>query len=79
MRTACSFIRTAGDAKWDEKIPAYTEEIIREVLAKVSKEDPVKGVWEVNGGEGGVTWCDASSLSVGCCLQIDSHVAEDCA
>ena len=80
LRTACSYIkRMAGDVKWDEKIPAYTEEMIREVLARVSKEDPVKGVWEVNGGEGGVAWCDASSLSVGCCLQIDGHVVEDCA
>ena len=49
------------------------------MLARVSTEDPVKGVWEVNGGEGGVAWCDASSLSVGCCLQIDGHVVEDCA
>ena len=80
LRAACSLIkRTAGDVKWDEKIPAYAEEMIREVLARVSKDNLVKGMGEVNGGEGGVAWCDASSLSVGSCLQIDGHVVEDCA
>ena len=61
------------------KYQLILREMIREVLARMSKEDPVKGVWEVNGGESGVAWCDASSLSVGYYLQIDGHVVEDCA
>ena len=80
LRTACSFIkRTANDVTWDEKIPEYSKELIREVVVRVFEDDPVKGVWEVKGCKTGMVWCDASSLSVGCCLQIDGHVVEDCA
>mgnify|MGYP001800929972 FL=1 len=80
LRTACSFVkRTANDVAWDMKIPDYSAGIIKEIMQRVSKEDPVRGVCEVNSGRSCIVWCEASSLAVGCCLQVDGHVVEDCA
>ena len=58
-------------------MPTISKEMIKEVLVRVFKEDPVKGKWEVSTDRGGIVWCNASSLPVGCCLQIDGHVVED--
>ena len=80
LRTACSFVkRLANDVEWDANIPSCAEQVINEVLQKVVKEDPVKGVWEAKNSTKGVVWCDASSLATGCCLKIDGQVMEDCA
>ena len=80
LRTACSFVkRLANDVEWDANIPSFAEQVIYEVLQKLVKEDPVKGVWEAKNSTKGVVWCDASSLATGCCLQIDGQVMEDCA
>ena len=69
LRIACSFIkRTANGVIWDQEIPGYIEEMIGQVLVRVAREDLVKGVWELSIGRSSVVWCDASSLSVGCCL-----------
>lgn len=40
---ACSFIkRTANEVMWDKQISATSEEMMKEVLVRLSKDDPVK-------------------------------------
>jgi len=48
-------------------------------MEKVTKEDPVRHIWEADKDKPCIMWCDASSFSMGWCLQIDDHVVEDCA
>ena len=41
------------------------------------EEDPVGGVWEVVRTTQGRVWCDASSLAIGVCLEVDGAIVED--
>ena len=50
--------------------------MIREVVARVRQEDPVRGKWCVNGDELGV-WVDASSIATGVSLEHDGAAVKD--
>jgi len=39
--------------------------------------DPVGGVWSVSKSKKGRVWCDASSLVIGVCVEVDHVVVED--
>ena len=80
LRTACSFIkRSANDVGWDDSVSVATVDLMREVLGRVARDDPVRGVWNVQDTGNATVWCDASSLAIGCCLQVGEQVVEDCA
>ena len=60
---ACSFIKrqAKGDC-WDDVAGEVTVKLIKDTLAMVECEDPVKRSMHVTGWEKGVVWCDASNL-----------------
>ena len=80
LRVAVTFIkRRASDVTigWDDKIdntPLNT--MIKEVLTRVRKEDPVRGRWCINGQTLSV-WVDASSPATSVSLVYDGAVVED--
>ncbi|GAB1600614.1 uncharacterized protein LOC115212112 [Argonauta hians] len=53
--------------------------MMKEVITRVKREDPVKGEWHVSSGEAGVVWCDASSLTLGVILEMGGVTVEDAA
>lgn len=78
LRVACSYIkRQTNEFRWDEAVSRQVKVLAEEVMEKVSKNDPVTGEWSVNSVSEGLVWCDASSLAVGCCLEVDSNIVED--
>jgi ribonuclease HI len=78
LRPACSFIkRRLNDCKWSEAAAEKTMKLVNEVLAQVAREDPVKGQWCVKNIGSGRVWCDASSLAIGVCLEINGAIVED--
>jgi transposase InsO family protein len=80
LRTACSYIkRLTNETGWDETIATHVRSLAQELLDRVSKQDPVKGKWNVDSNGEGVVWCDASSMAIGCCLTVDDQVVEDAA
>ena len=82
LRVACSYIkRRAEGIKWEDFIGECAMGIIRGVVERVEREDPVRGRWKVPGGGdgGGVVWCDASSLAMGVLLEIEGQGVEDAA
>jgi transposase InsO family protein len=78
LRPACSFLkRQANDVGWDEEIPQRVRTLAGEMLDRISQQDPVTGRWDVRRASDGVVWCDASSLAIGCCLEVDGYIVED--
>jgi hypothetical protein len=78
LRPACSFIkRSTGDQKWDEAAPDRSIAMLAEVMQTVANHDPVRGNWSVAKVSKGRIWCDASSLAIGVCVEIDGHIVED--
>jgi hypothetical protein len=78
LRPACSFFkRSVNNKKWDEVVDEVTMKMIHGMVGRVSKQDPVRGRWAVTKHKKGRIWCDASSLAIGICLEIDGCIAED--
>ena len=78
LRPACSYLkRQTNGIGWDEAVPVHVKVLADEVINKVSQHDPVTGSWSVIGASDGVVWCDASSLAVGCCLEVGGCIVED--
>ena len=79
LRLACSFIkRCTNEAGWDETITdKRINEMIREVVEKVIKCDPPKGVWNVKPNVSLTVWCDASSLAKGVVIMQGDKKIED--
>ena len=47
------------------------------MLQRVAENDPVRGRWTVPRQGYGTVWCDASSLAIGCSLEIDNRTVEE--
>ena len=79
LRLACSFIkRCTNEAGWDETITdKRVNEMIMEVMEKVIKCDPAKGVWNVKPNASLTVWCDASSLAKGVVIMQGDKKIED--
>ncbi|XP_067930494.1 uncharacterized protein [Watersipora subatra] len=78
LRPACSYLkRQTNEIGWDEEIPVPVRAFAKEVMNRMLQHDPVTGCWSVSNVLEGVVWCDASSLAVGCCLEIDGSIVED--
>ena len=72
LRTACSYVdRQATVVSWDEEIPDNVRTLAEDMLQWVAENDPVRGRWTVPRQGCGTVWCDASSLAIGCRLEID--------
>ena len=52
-------------------------ERLKDVLKRVTSDNPVKGEWKVLSITNGKVWCDASSLALGAALEIDGKIMED--
>jgi len=46
--------RTVNEVMWDMQIPPTSKEVTNEALVRVSKDDTVKGKWEVSSDRGGI-------------------------
>jgi hypothetical protein len=78
LRVACSYLkREVNSCDWDDSIPANTKKKLDEVSEKVQQHDPVTGRWGVTASGSGKVWCDASSLAIGVCIDIDNQIVED--
>ena len=78
LRTACSYVkRQANVVSWDEEIPDNVRTLAEDMLQRVAENDPVRGRWTVPRQGCGIVWCDASSLAIGCSLEIDNCTVED--
>lgn len=77
LRTACGFIKRQSEGTaWEDDIGDRAREMIKEVLTKLHSCDPVRGQWFVTSKKGRI-WCDASSLALGCALEINGNIVED--
>lgn len=80
LRVACSYVkRRAEGVRWDDKVGQETMEMIKDVVERVRREDPVKGRWYAPKSGTGIMWCDASSIATGVMLEIDGIEVEDAA
>ena len=83
LRVACSYVKrlnngTAGTS-WDHYIGDDAHSLVQEVLVEVSANDPVRAMWNVQLGETGKVWCDASSNALGVIIEIAGTTVEDAA
>ena len=84
LRLACSFIkRCCEGSKWDDDVGETARKMLEDMMSRVAKNDPVGGVWCVGDDKSsvaaGTVWCDASSIAIGCSLEMDNEVVEDAA
>ena len=78
LRPACSFLkRLCSHVSWDDPAPEKAMLIVQEIHKRFKASDPACGRWDVPKSDHGVLWCDASSLAIGACLEVDGHVIED--
>lgn len=52
---------------------------VREMIAEVRVNDPVRGEWRAPRSTAGNVWCDASDLAIRALLEIDEVEVEDAA
>ncbi|KFD59265.1 hypothetical protein M514_28556, partial [Trichuris suis] len=70
---------TAATSSWDEAVEdGWLKPLLNEIAARVSREDPVRGRWDVSGNQARV-WVDASALAIGAALEVDGSIVEDSA
>jgi hypothetical protein len=82
LRVACGFVkRNSGGIKWEDSIGDTAHAMLVELVQSVVSNDPVGGRWNVcaENSENGRLWCDASSLALGCALEIGDAIVEDAA
>lgn len=83
LRVSCGFIKRKSEGShWDDDIGVQAYKMLHEMVEKVKQNDPVGGVWNVGEGHDvceNRVWCDASSLAVGCVLEINGDLIEDAA
>ena len=61
---------------WEDDIGVSATKMLAELMERVGVADPVRGVWSAYSLEGRV-WCDASSLAVGCALELNGQIVKD--
>ena len=78
LRPACGILkRLTNESQWDEVVKTSIMAKLHEISSAVKKMDPVGGKWEVPKQTSGRVWCDASSLAVGVCIEINGSIMED--
>ena len=77
LRVACGYIKRSSEGhRWEDDIGKEARQMLLEVMQETEMADPVGGKWSVVSKKGRV-WCDASSLAVGCALEVDDGIVED--
>ena len=75
---ACSFgKKKALVSRWEDFASEDTVQMLRYASERLNKEDPVKGIWNVQKSSTGVIWRDASSLALRVLLEINGATVED--
>jgi len=78
LRPACSFLkRLCSEGQWDDEVSDRAMLVAKDIEARFQAKDPAGGTWEVSRLGSGTLWCDASSLALGVCLEIEGQVVED--
>jgi ribonuclease HI len=78
LRVACGFVkRHSGGSRWEDDIGEQSRVMLQELVQDVKKNDPVGGKWAVTSLNTCKVWCDASSLAIGCALEINGDIVED--
>lgn len=63
LRVVCSFVKQyPSGERWDEYIGDLSQEMIMDIMHRVSEKDPVSGIWKVQGTSFGTMWCDGKRL-----------------
>ena len=80
LRVASSYVkRRAEGSHWEDQVGENAVSMIKDVIERVKKDDPVRGSWYVKETTRGVVWSDASSLALGVLLEVNNSVVEDAA
>ena len=80
LRVACSFLkRTCIGSLWKDPAGECAHALLKDLLARVRAEDPVRGKWSVRATTACRVWCDASSLALGVVVEMQGAVIEDAA
>lgn len=75
---ACSYVtRRAKGVRWEDHVGEETNEMMEDMVRRVSCEDSVGGRWNVSKLEKGVIWCGTSSIANGVMLEISNETVED--
>ena len=78
LRAAASFAKRACEAdKWDAPLNESAVKFAKELVDRVKREDPARGVWHVKSKGHFRIWCDASSVAVAAALECDGEIVED--
>ena len=81
LRVACSYSkRHCQGQRWDNGVGEKAMMILRKILERVQRDDPVRGCWMVPPDAlEGIVWCDASSVAYSVVLEIGGEIVEDAA
>jgi transposase InsO family protein len=78
LRVACSFLkRVASGVDWDAVVSDIAMRQAQEISRRLHERDPVSGNWLAGDAKACRIWCDASSLAIGACVEVDGIVIED--
>lgn len=77
MRVASSYIKRFSEGnKWKDDIGKNCKEIIKDILKRAEKNNPVKGEWFLKQNNERI-WCDESDLAIGVALETDVKIVKD--
>ena len=77
LRVACSFIKRISEgSRWEDDVGQRAYSLFEELIQKVNASDPAIGRWAVTSSSCRL-WCDASSLAMGCALEVEGEIIED--
>ena len=88
LRPACSMFKRIASfddednaIDWDEEVSVRVAWYCRELEARIKKDggDPARGRWQVSMRDDTCmqVWCDASSIALGVCIEIDGDIVKD--
>ncbi|XP_067932885.1 uncharacterized protein [Watersipora subatra] len=78
LLVACRYLKREINAYgWEDEATGNVKKKLDEIDNSIHRHDPVTGQWKVPASESGKVWCDASSLAIGACVEIDNQIVED--
>lgn len=78
LRPYCSFVkRGLNSIGWDEEGDLNSIRRLKEIVTWLESADPVQGKWAVKSRDECTVWCDASSIAMGVCIEVEGNIIED--
>ena len=82
LRPACGYIKrlaSVATSEWDSLVTPEVVACCADILHRVKREDPVCGVWPVDGSADAewTLWCDASNVAIATVAEVGGNVVED--